>query len=566
MKQGLFAVAVALMLLPGARAADPPIVFQTQPLGRVLSDLRAAAKIVGGDEAVKGLNNAIKEGLGEKGFDGLDNGRPIVGYVVLAAKLEESCGVFALPVTGEKDFLEFFERAMKQKPEAVENEKGLYLLPVPNPELKAYLRFSEQYAYIGLGKDPLPHLEAKALIPMPKLFDPAERGLVAVKIHFDRIPLGVKLGLPKLFEDLKTGFMEGFRGQAPPGAEDLLKNVVPEYEKLLNRYAKLSQGADVLAARLLLDLPTTTVSAELSLNAKPDSELSKAIAARKPTTNQFAALLTSPDTVVGFKARLPLFEEEIRSAAAAGLEAGAKEAGNVAPTMETKALVEELFKGLVRTVKKGEFDLVGAVRGPDKNGWFSAVGAVAFEDPAALEKELKKVIEKEAPPEFQEGIKWDAAKVGNVNIHTMKIKDEGFFNPGKVLGGADCMVAFAFAPKGIFAAIGPDPIPMLKEALAVKPTESPVLEIVANPARMRKLINKVAPDDPETPQIQGLFDDDDKLISGLSLSITGGKELKANFSMNLKGLPRVIAMGIISKSDAPGVVPPPPPVVDKDGR
>ena len=83
-----FVLTAATLFAPAAlRAADPaplpPITFQTQPVNRVLDDLRAAADLIGGEKAVKALNNGLKEKFGDKVFHGLDLQRPVVGYVTL---------------------------------------------------------------------------------------------------------------------------------------------------------------------------------------------------------------------------------------------------------------------------------------------------------------------------------------------------------------------------------------------------------------------------------------------------------------------------------------------------
>src|SRR5262245_16578895 len=109
MRIGLLAVAAVLLGAPTTFADDPPlppIVFQTQPAGRLFDDLRTAVNLIGGEKGVKALNNGFKEMLGEKGFEGMDYGRPIVGYVVLAPKPEDITAVVALPITDEKAFLD----------------------------------------------------------------------------------------------------------------------------------------------------------------------------------------------------------------------------------------------------------------------------------------------------------------------------------------------------------------------------------------------------------------------------------------------------------------------------
>src|SRR5207244_1582446 len=94
--------------------------------------------------------------------------------------------------------------------------------------------------------------------------------------------------------------------------------------------------------------------------------------------------------------------------------------------------------------------------------------AVSFEDPSALEKELKALVATHAPPLFKDLITYDKEKVGGVSIHEMKVGSLLPQEPQRMFG-ADARVAVAFAPKGIYAAIGPDAVGALKLALAAKP-------------------------------------------------------------------------------------------------
>ena len=92
MRYALVLTAAALFAPSDVRAADPPITFQTQPLDRLLGDLRIAADLVGGEKVVKAFNDGIKAQLGEKGFEGLDLNKPIVGYVILGPSPKTSWG------------------------------------------------------------------------------------------------------------------------------------------------------------------------------------------------------------------------------------------------------------------------------------------------------------------------------------------------------------------------------------------------------------------------------------------------------------------------------------------
>jgi hypothetical protein len=533
MRMGLLAVAPLLLCCGTAMAADPAIVFQMHPFGQALDEVRSAMNVMAGEQGVKALNKSIKTALGEKGFEGLDIGRPIFGYVLLAPKPEDITAVVAFPITGEKEFLDLCERANHQKPKLVAKEKDLYELPPLDPRYKAVMRFWNQYAYISYGAKPVPALDPKSLVPLEKVYVPTERGIIAGRIYFDRIPLAVKLALPVLMNEVKKTLLDGFRlGQ---GDDPIFKAIMPEIEKLVTRYAKLAEGADEMAARIVIDAQTGNLVAEATLNGKPGSPLSKIIADRKATGNKFGGLISTPDTVAGIKVRLPLFEDEIRAAAIAGIDAGTKESLKMAP-MGTKPLLEELVKGISRTIKTGEFDLVMGVRGPDKNGLYSLVGAVAFEDTSNLETTFKKSIENDP---MGKDYKWDVAKAGKIGIHTWKPELFLFQDLLKHFGGDDSLLAFAFAPQGVFIVFGPDPVNTMKGALAVKPAESPVFEMVLNPAQVKKLANKLY-DDRMNATMEALLGSEDKLKSAMSMTVEGGKELKATFKIDLRLIPRSI--------------------------
>jgi hypothetical protein len=529
----------------GAGPAAPPITFQTQPLDRVLSDMRAAADLVGGQKAVKEFNEIIKEQFGEKGFEGLDISRPVVGYVILAPKPQDITAVLVLPITGEKEFLALCDRTNSVKHKDL--GKGLYQLPPLDPRYKARVRFSEGHAYLAYGFNPEPALDPKALVPAGKLYDPAEQAIVAAKFHFDRLTPEVKKAIPAYIAEVKKEMgLDGNGVLFGLGAAErqLFAGAGKELEKMFARYLLLLGGADTATVRLNIDVPTSDLIVEATLTPRPNTALAKEIREFKPTGNRFAGLLT-PDTVVGFKVRLPFLNDELKSAGVKVLEEGQRLAGNTVPPVG-KATTDELFKGLIRTVKAGEADIAGGIRGPDKNGDFALVGAIACDDTAALEKEFKKFFKADAPPGEQDRMKWDAAKAGNVNIHTFKLQTGGFFDISKPFGAEKASLAFAFAPKGIFVVIGTDPVTVMKDALGVKPTESPILDVVLNPSRMVKFVEKTGgrPGD-----VERALGKQDKLISAMSLRVTGGKDLSVKYTLNLRLLPKALIVDNIEATE-----------------
>lgn len=553
MRYALALIAAALVAPTALRAADPPITFQTQPINRVLDDLRAAADLIGGEKAVKAFNESIKDKFGEKGFDGLDLNRPVVGYVQLAPKADDIVAVVAFPVTNEKDFVALCDRVFDFPPKDL--GKGMYALPAIDPKHKARMKFADQYAYIAYGGNPEPALDAKALVAPNKVVDPADQAIFASKFHFDRLTPEVKKAVPSLLAEFRKelGLDEGKGGPLGPTESVVFKPLLEQVEKMFVRYAILLTGGDTATVRVTLDVPNGELAVEGALKGKPDTLLATAIAAQKPTTNKFGALLT-PDTVAGFKTRLPFFNDELRTGTAKALEEGHKAVGQMPPGV--KGFVDEFFKGAIRTVKAGEVDLVGAMRGPDKNGDFNFIVALAFDDATELGKEFKKLVESGTVPLEGDRFKWDADKLGKVSIHTLKLHDNGgFFDISRLFGGEKATAAFAFAPNGVFLVVGPDPVPALKVALAAKPVESPVLDVVVNPARMRKFAEKTG-EGRAGGEVERAFGKEDKLISAVSLSVTGGKELKVRFGLNLRMLPKAAFAGE-SRSEPPVEIVPP---------
>ncbi len=227
-------------------AADPPVItFQTYPGQRVLNDVRVATNLLGGEKATKAFNEGIKEKLGEKGFEGLDLSKAVVGYINLMPKPEETSVVVVFPVTGEKEFVDFCDR-WNGHAVTKELEKGLWELPPLSPRYKARMKFSEGYAYIASAeseKVAAAALDAKALVPPNKLYDVTANAMFAGKFHFDRLTAEQKASASYLSQELQGG--TGFRRRGIEGGlvrEFIVKPVLPEIEKLIGRATRCSSA------------------------------------------------------------------------------------------------------------------------------------------------------------------------------------------------------------------------------------------------------------------------------------------------------------------------------------
>ncbi|WP_439629309.1 hypothetical protein [Gemmata sp.] len=561
MRPGPLALVLALLAPAAGLAADPPLpplTFQTAPPGQLFDALRTAGDHVGGEAGVKAVTRGLKELFGAKGVEGIDLTRPVLGYAYGGAAVEDFTLVAVLPVVGEKEFLALCDRLNAVKARADEKDQGLYHLPPAVRGNKALLRFSERYAYVVYGKKPEPHAAAAALVPVARLYDPADRALVTGRVHFDRDPYAAAVASwvgARLVGDV---FRDGGRMFWIPGTRAVGASLATGFEKTMFRFL-LTGGAETFTARVAsLDPQTGELVFDATLTPKAGTQLAKDVAAFRPAPHRFAALLDHPDTAAAFQGRLPLYTSEMRGEVVGILGEARKEVARGDPL--GRPTWDELLKALVRTTKGDELDVAAALRGPDKAGAFTAVAAVALDDTAALEKEASAFFDKIAAADVKELVKWDADRAGKVSIHTLRMSHNELRTMANVFGGEKATVAFAFAPHGVVAVAGPDPVPVLKDVLALKPVAAPVASAVGNAARVVKAMEAAATRGREANELAGILGRDDTTLRAFALTLDGGKELKATAAVNLRLIPRAVLDRDIRRANRDTDAPFPPPL------
>ncbi|MDB5306407.1 MAG: hypothetical protein JWO38_609 [Gemmataceae bacterium] len=550
----LLAATAAVLLAAPAGAADTPAatgkpkptaVVQTQPAGKLLADvqdlIRLAAGPGKGEAAVKRFQRDIEDELGEKGFEGLDLNRPAAGYATVKEKVADSTIVLVVPVTTEKDFLGLLDR-LKFKTTEMKGKKGLYQLVPPDADLfphDSYVRVADGWAYVGFNGDDV--VDPANLIPVAELIDPQQDAQIAARIYPDRFPEKLlKTGLTQL-EDGVNGFKQFLLPQDKKAVAKGLGTIIDEGLKLLRRTAEgLQKDGREIILRYSYD-PAAGMALEVTVVPKPGTELAKAVAARAPTTNRFAGLV-GKDAVVGVVGQAPLFAPETREMAAALFEMleslAETEEGVPEPLRPVAAAV---CKGLTRTVKAGDGDFAVVLLGPDKDGRFTGVGAVAFDDPSGVEKALRVAVEKNAL--FKKLVTLDADKTDGVSLHTIAVGsflDEDFVKAF----GKDAVVCLAFGKGAVYAAVGPagSAVSAVKTAVAVKGGPAPAAEMVGNPARVVKLIT-LEKGDQEAKQFAAVLGNEDKRISVWGVTIAGGEKLTIRITDRMLFLSPVFSGG-----------------------
>lgn len=553
----------ALLLGAGLASAEPPkpvAVVQAKPVSRLLGEFREMVRQTGGPAAgermVKEFEQAVKDALGEEGFDGLDVNRPLAAYVALPQKdaepkAEDARVVVVVPVTGEKEFVGFLGR-LDVKAEAVKGKPGLYTLdpdggPFPNA---SHLRFTDAgWAYLTFNDgDPT---DPKDLVPANDLVDEADPALLTARLFPPRVP--AKLA-GKLFDQLDAAADQmkqfvGFGVQEKHWAK-FFTTVLEQGPKLVRRYGEaVLKDATEAAVRVSFDRQTGDSVTELAVAPRAGTGLARDVAAWGKTTNRFAGLVTK-DAALGVVAKAPLFAKELREIGTALTDAVAEEVKELELPEKLKAAAEEAVKGIGRSVGAGALDAAVALHGPDKDGKFALVAGLSFDDPSGLEKALRAAA-KDA--DLAKDFQFDAARAGDVAVHKVPLArllpEDARGDFEKVFGDGPAGYA-AFTKDAVFVGFGAGALEHLKAAVAAKPGPAAVLDVTGNMKRLQKLAAAIDPMAGE--KVAEHLGVADRAAGWLRLTLDGGERLTAKLTINVRYLPRLSAL-----EEGAGAAPPP---------
>ncbi|MFO0935723.1 MAG: hypothetical protein U0798_04295 [Gemmataceae bacterium] len=474
------------------------------------------------DKIVQEMKDGLKKALGDSGWDGLDIKKPGTGYLVFDEKNpDKSYGFIVAPVTDEKKFIELFKRIgqagdSKNHLEEVKGNPGLYKLVGKNDDEPKHLRVHNGYAYLGINA-PLEAFAADKLVPPEKTLNPKETAKIAVTVLAERLP---KEWTQKGLEEFQSKARQGI--EQMPNLTKEFKNILNQGINLVPKYAKQIQSeGDSFGFRVQYE---DAIKYELFLKGKPGTTLAKDIAERKPTTNRFAGILNDK-TVAGFQFKLPFLNEDLRGLSSKGLEEYYKDlCEKDPPPADLKQLLDQVVPRLSTTIKSGDFDLSGALNGPNAKSTYTAVLGIALDDAVGITPVLKEVLDKQAGGM----IEWDTHESEGMKIHTINVVPLIPADIKKVIGNnATCQ--FALTKSGVFLTLGQDAIPEIKRAMALKPSPASVLDVKVNAVKLSKIVEGFNP--MAAQQMSTFVGNQNKLLSIYSLNVKGGSELTIDLDL-----------------------------------
>ena len=487
-----------------------------------------------GETGTKAIEDFLKTHLGEKGFSGLDLGKPVLGYVILTRRTPRSppsCSSRASPK--EEEFLDFLTRCHLE-PTPDKDKKGLFKLgtfdlPMNDKPVtyEVLMRIVESTAYIGFNVK-ADGLDPAKLYKADKLFDPKETALFAMKQFNDRISPEVLKG------NLKSVEMSIAKMKETLGAGDESKVIFDALEKLMASMVKVSLDSKETGSRVTLDTATGELAFDAWYTPKAGTDFAKSLAARKPSMNQFAGLADNT-TVGGMMLQAPVGIKEMQDLMLAGLDAWDKQImSHDPPPEDAKELYNASLNGLRKTIKSGEMDFAITMNGPDKDGHFVAAAGLTFADALPVEKS----------PRGHQGLprgcpRYDQARRGQDRRDQHPRHRPASGRAGRLRAALRRpQDLLRLRAEGHLRRRGQRRKDALKTAINGKPGPANPFDILANPKRLGQAVAAAEPN--IGPMAEKIFGNEDKVYSAYTFSISGGDALRLKFGVNLKILPKFI--------------------------
>jgi hypothetical protein len=516
-----------------ATAFKPTITLRVASPDQILADIRYTAELIArfaptekdAKEFVNAPEAALTRTLGADWRKAIDTARPILAYVTLDANVPASTGAVLIPVKDEAGFRAIVV-ALTGKLDA--GPDGVSRFDVPGDRdadgkpVNGYLRFANNYAYVTYKN---PATVALNRIPPPAQVvagDPT--AAISYRMYLDRMPdmfrqqalAGVQQFKAMMGGDVGGGgamgvaWMQMFVFGAP------LMQLFPLAEPAVRDGRELT--FDVRFDRKRLNL-----SFEATVTPKAGSELSKLTGALKPAISLFPQML--PDDLAARGIIRGTIPEGLRKAVLPQVEAGLAQFPQADPVWG--AFAAKIGESFLPTIRAGEIDFSGGLRGPGKDDRYGIIAGLRLADAAGVEKAFRDVV-KALPQNDQAMFKLDAATVSGVKVH--QILPAALPEPAKSLFG-ESTVHIAFRPDGVIAAVGEGGSAALAAGLTATP--QPIAQSFMD-ASGRKLIPLVTKIDADAgKKFKAFLGTELDRVPLMEMAVEGGSTLKVHYGNGL---------------------------------
>jgi hypothetical protein len=518
-------VLIGLLPLPTARAGDKPaadepaVVVRVKSLDAVLQNSKLLATLIGRESFAQSIEESIKTKLSAKGLKGIDLDRPIGAYLRFGEDLSEFSATLLVPVGDPKAFLVLLED-QEMSPKLGKND--IYTLQT-KWNIDLYLRFAKKYAYVSINTE---NLSDKKLREPAEVLAGADDSLITVTVRLDQVSNAYKIvALGALEQELGNLQDKVLEGQTET-QQKFTKATIKQFSQTA---ADVFKDGQRLRFDVSFDKNKKDLALQLSLTAKPNTELARTIDASGKMKSPFAALMGKDAAFRGsVDATFPTaVHETFTKALQEWAEKSLADVSNPAKRKQAQALVDAIMP----TVKTGELDGFFGMSGP-VNKHYTLLAAVKVKDGDQLGTVVHDLVaaeQKNMPSEQQKKIELDAATVGAVKIHRFELpRDAKTTKPIDDLPG-DPNLFVAFRKDAVFLAIGPHALTTLKAAVVTEGARAaPLFLFDFNAAQLAPALAQTA----EQKELAAKLFPEGK-DARVRLSIEGGEAVTMRLVLNL---------------------------------
>ncbi|HEX4588987.1 MAG TPA: hypothetical protein VH120_03600, partial [Gemmataceae bacterium] len=478
----------------GALAFKPTVTVRVAPPDKLLDDIRYTAtlfsRLAPTDKEARDFtfatDMAVTAALGPDWRKAIDSARPLLAYAMIDADVPSSAGAVLIPVKDEGEFRKILTRLVGKLDAA---NDGLLRFNLPSrgadgKPLVGYLRFARQHAYLTVH-----NAEALALnrIPTPEQIVAGDSAAAAsFRVYLDRMPQQFRQAAVNGLDQFKS-VVRGEQANWIPISAGLAELVVlgPMLELYPLAEPAIRDGQE-LAVDLRYNRKQLNLSLDLTLTAKPGSDLAKATQAIRPITSLFPQFF-GPETAGRALARCTV-PEDLRKAFLPHLEAALTQLPDSVPVWGKFAA--RIAESVMPTLREGEIDAAAGLRGPYPGDSYGIFGGLRLKDAPAVEKAFRSAVS-ELPKDARDLFVLDSGTIGETKFHTVKLPP--LPDPAKSLF-AETGLLVAFRPDGVIFGFGKSAMVSLHEGLGLKPQPVPLTFVEAYGKRLVPLVMKINPD------------------------------------------------------------------------
>lgn len=431
----------------------PIVVVSINKLDEIMGDLGLLTEVAGQQDAGRVF-------LGMAGIytSGIDRTKPVGAYVTIGQAGPQV--VAFIPVKNLKQLLGVY-REQLGTPKDMGN--GVFEIGADRPQ-PVYVKEQGGWAY--LVQDPknfagLPADPTKMLQGLDQKYD------IAVQLNVANIPAELR----DLFSSqMKMGYDQAMQAQArklPPDQREVADQLG---KAMLKGVEEFVEQAEQLTIGFAIDGKSKNTSLEVSLTAKPDTDLAKQMASMYDVKSFFGGL-GGKDSAAKANMTMELASSDIaqlsgllkvaRDGAMKGID---EDSGVPAGKRDgLKNALGSILDVLQATVTAGKFDAGGAVNlGADGA---EIVAGAFLQDGLKFEKAIKELVALgKDEPNFP-NVQLDVAKHGGVNFHKIEIPTAELDANARKVFGDRLELVLGFGRDRAVVAMGRDGQAILKRAI-----------------------------------------------------------------------------------------------------